>query len=195
MVLCVANTQQSSGRTPEEEAAARRIRRTFPSAEIDRKGTQRGGGQARNAGARQTEAEEKKTRLTELRKRLNLTGAEATANKTKAAQIQKQIEDLMLQIEALVKQMPPIRKEIEELKKQLALLNNWGVQLVFDGKVILGTRARKTRTKSFNAFSSIDYPDTAEFRDLRRFVSCRARRAMDRSAFMKNWTRRCLCCG
>lgn len=43
----------------------------------------------------------------------------------------------------------------------------WGVQLVFDGKVILGTRARKTRTKSFNAFSSIDYPYTAEFRDLR----------------------------
>ena len=43
----------------------------------------------------------------------------------------------------------------------------WGVQLVFDGKVILGTRARKIRTKSFNAFSSIDYPDTAEFRDLR----------------------------
>ncbi len=43
----------------------------------------------------------------------------------------------------------------------------WGVQLVFDGKVILGTRARKIRTKSFNAFSSIDYPNTAEFRDLR----------------------------
>ena len=43
----------------------------------------------------------------------------------------------------------------------------WGVQLVFDGQVILGTRARKTRTKSFNAFSSIDYPCTAEFRDLR----------------------------
>ena len=43
----------------------------------------------------------------------------------------------------------------------------WGVQLVFDGQVILGTRARKIRTKSFNAFSSIDYPDTAEFRDLR----------------------------
>ena len=43
----------------------------------------------------------------------------------------------------------------------------WGVQLVFDGKVILGTRARKIRTKSFNAFSSIDYTDTAEFRDLR----------------------------
>ena len=50
----------------------------------------------------------------------------------------------------------------------------WGVQLVFDGQVILGTRARKTRTKSFNAFSSIDYPNTAEFRDLRLvpFLPC-----------------------
>lgn len=40
-----------------------------------------------------------------------------------------------------------------------------GVHIVFDGKVILGTRARKTRTKSFNAFSSIDYPEIARIRD------------------------------
>ena len=33
-----------------------------------------------------------------------------------------------------------------------------GVHVVFDHKVILGTRARKMRTKSYNAFSSIDYP-------------------------------------
>lgn len=33
-----------------------------------------------------------------------------------------------------------------------------GVQIVFDGKVIAGTRAKKVRSKSFNAFSSIDYP-------------------------------------
>ncbi|MFR0797109.1 MAG: asparaginase domain-containing protein [Oscillospiraceae bacterium] len=31
-------------------------------------------------------------------------------------------------------------------------------------KVILGTRARKVRTKSYNAFSSIDYPETAILR-------------------------------
>lgn len=42
-----------------------------------------------------------------------------------------------------------------------------GVHLVFDGRVILGTRARKTRTKSYNAFSSIDYPEVAIFRDHR----------------------------
>lgn len=40
-----------------------------------------------------------------------------------------------------------------------------GVYIVFDGRVILGTRARKTRTKSMNAFSSIDYPDVALLRD------------------------------
>lgn len=40
-----------------------------------------------------------------------------------------------------------------------------GIYIVFDGRVILGTRARKTRTKSMNAFSSIDYPDVALLRD------------------------------
>ncbi len=34
-----------------------------------------------------------------------------------------------------------------------------GVHIVFNGKIIAATRARKTRTKSFNAFSSIDYPE------------------------------------
>jgi L-asparaginase len=36
-----------------------------------------------------------------------------------------------------------------------------GVYIVFDGKGIVGTRARKTRTKSFNAFESINFPYAA----------------------------------
>ena len=40
-----------------------------------------------------------------------------------------------------------------------------GVLLVFDGRVICGTRARKTRTKSMNAFSSIDFPEVALLRE------------------------------
>jgi L-asparaginase len=40
-----------------------------------------------------------------------------------------------------------------------------GVQIVFNGKVILGTRARKTHTKSFQAFSSINYPYLAVLQD------------------------------
>ncbi|MCM1306942.1 MAG: asparaginase [Bacteroides sp.] len=44
-----------------------------------------------------------------------------------------------------------------------------GVHIVFDGNVILGTRAKKTRTHSYNAFSSVDYPDTAIMRDGKPF--------------------------
>ena len=40
-----------------------------------------------------------------------------------------------------------------------------GVMIVFNGKVILGTRARKTHTKSFRAFSSINYPELAYIQD------------------------------
>ena len=41
----------------------------------------------------------------------------------------------------------------------------YGVRIVFDGSVILGTRAKKTRTRSFNAFASIDFPAIAVMRD------------------------------
>ncbi len=44
-----------------------------------------------------------------------------------------------------------------------------GVHIVFDGNVILGTRAKKTRTRSYNAFSSIDFPDIAIMRDGKPF--------------------------
>ena len=43
----------------------------------------------------------------------------------------------------------------------------WGVTIVFDGQVILGTRARKMRSKSFNAFASIGFPEIALIRDRR----------------------------
>ena len=40
-----------------------------------------------------------------------------------------------------------------------------GVQIVFDGEVIVGTRAKKTHTKSYNAFSSTNYPLIALIKD------------------------------
>ncbi len=42
-----------------------------------------------------------------------------------------------------------------------------GVHVVFDHRVILGTRARKMRTKSYRAFESVDYPETAIIRNKR----------------------------
>ena len=40
-----------------------------------------------------------------------------------------------------------------------------GVQIVFGGKVIAGTRAKKIRSKSYNAFDSIDFPFLAMIQD------------------------------
>lgn len=42
---------------------------------------------------------------------------------------------------------------------------SWGVCVVFGGRVIAGTRARKLRTKSYDAFSSIGFPDLARIQD------------------------------
>ena len=42
-----------------------------------------------------------------------------------------------------------------------------GIYIVFDGKAIVGTRARKVRSKSFQAFESINYPVAAFIDDSR----------------------------
>jgi L-asparaginase len=54
-----------------------------------------------------------------------------------------------------------------------------GVSIVFNNHVILGTRAKKTRTKSFQAFSSINYPDLGVLRDgtLLRYIRQESREA------------------
>ncbi|MBQ8587046.1 MAG: asparaginase [Oscillospiraceae bacterium] len=44
---------------------------------------------------------------------------------------------------------------------RVAASNLCGVMIVFNGRVILGTRARKTHTTSLQAFSSINYPSLA----------------------------------
>ncbi|WP_313346152.1 asparaginase [Lacrimispora sp.] len=41
----------------------------------------------------------------------------------------------------------------------------YGVTIVFDGKAIAGTRGKKVRTKSYNAFSSINFPYIATIQD------------------------------
>ena len=67
----------------------------------------------------------------------------------------------------------PIDVEITDAKSNLidsflyaADDRSQGVQIVFDGKVIAGTRAKKVRSKSYNAFSSIDYPCLAMIQDM-----------------------------
>ena len=66
----------------------------------------------------------------------------------------------------------PINLEISDAKTNL--LDSFyyachdlssGVVLIFNGNVILGTRARKIRTKSFDAFKSVDYPRVGIIKD------------------------------
>lgn len=66
----------------------------------------------------------------------------------------------------------PINMEITDAKTNLrdSLLyachkDARGVSLVFDGKVIVGTRAKKVNSKSYHAFSSINFPELAVIRD------------------------------
>ncbi|WP_313132510.1 asparaginase [Anaerocolumna sp.] len=66
----------------------------------------------------------------------------------------------------------PITMEITDSKTNLydsflyaASDDASGVQIVFNGKVILGTRARKTHSKSLQSFSSINYPYLALIQD------------------------------
>ncbi len=62
----------------------------------------------------------------------------------------------------------PIQMEITDAKKNLydsivyaADRESEGVILIFDGKVIAGTRAKKTNSFSYHAFSSINFPELA----------------------------------
>lgn len=66
----------------------------------------------------------------------------------------------------------PIDLEITDAKTNLldslrfaSCPKAYGVTIVFDGKVIAGTRGKKVRTKSYNAFSSINFPYIAMIQD------------------------------
>lgn len=50
---------------------------------------------------------------------------------------------------------------------RFACSGDCGIVVVFGGQVIAGTRARKTRTKSYNAFTSINFPEIAAIHDTR----------------------------
>lgn len=75
----------------------------------------------------------------------------------------------------------PIQMEITDAKKNLhdsirftADADSRGVCLIFDGKVIAGTRAKKTKSSSYHAFSSINFPELASMQHGRivRYIPC-----------------------
>jgi len=68
----------------------------------------------------------------------------------------------------------PINAEITDARKNMldsfrfaCDINSKGVYIVFDGKAIIGTRARKVKSKSYSAFESINFPVAALIDDKR----------------------------
>lgn len=77
----------------------------------------------------------------------------------------------------------PISMEITDAKKNLydsiiyaANKESRGVCVIFDGKVIAGTRAKKTKSFSYRAFSSINFPEIASMQHgkIVRYIPCEA---------------------
>ena len=63
------------------------------------------------------------------------------------------------------------------------------VVIVFQGQIIAGTRAKKIRTKSFNAFTSVDFPCLGVIRDGKIIPyittpSCKRKQASNNSPFI-----------
>lgn len=63
------------------------------------------------------------------------------------------------------------------------------VAVVFGGKVVAGTRARKQRTMSFNAFTSVNYPELALIRNDRIIRTAPAGTARWPTAHARTWSR------
>lgn len=87
----------------------------------------------------------------------------------------------------------PINAEITDARKNL--LDSFrfasekdvrGVYIVFDGKVIIGTRARKVKSKSYSAFESINFPVAALIDDNRISKYIRSEEIKGSVKFYKN---------
>lgn len=87
----------------------------------------------------------------------------------------------------------PINSDITDAKKNLldsfrfaAEKDVCGVYLVFDGKAIIGTRARKIKSKSYSAFESINFPVAAIIDDNRITKYIRNEKFTEKVKFYKN---------
>jgi len=87
----------------------------------------------------------------------------------------------------------PINAEITDARKNM--LDSFrfasepgvrGVYIVFDGKAIIGTRAKKTKSKSYNAFESINFPVAAFIDDNRITRYIRDEELKGKVIFYKN---------
>lgn len=119
VVLCVSQTQQVEGRTPEEVQMAedaRRMRKDI----VERKELQiLLKEKLASLQKLQQEAEEKEQRFIKLRKLLDSSKEMQEENEKISQKMQKELDDLMLEIEGMRKQQAESKKEIATLMAEL----------------------------------------------------------------------------
>lgn len=85
----------------------------------------------------------------------------------------------------------PINSDITDAKRNLndsirfACEGSNGVYIVFNGKAIIGTRAKKTKTKSYDAFESINFPYVAFIDNFRITQYIREDKPLEKPIFCK----------
>jgi biopolymer transport protein ExbD len=113
VVLCVSQTQQVEGRTPEEVQMAEDARRMRKELQVLLKE------KLASLQKLQQEAEEKEQRFIKLRKLLDSSKEMQEENEKISQKMQKELDDLMLEIEGMRKQQAESKKEIATLMAEL----------------------------------------------------------------------------
>ncbi|WP_206026320.1 hypothetical protein [Roseimicrobium sp. ORNL1] len=119
VVLCVAQSQQTNGRTPEEIERSKQYVEALKKEKEVQKDDVKQKEQLAKLEEKKKVAEEKSQRLAKLRKLLSTSANIQEMNKELSQNLIKELDNLILEIEGLTKQDSVLRKEIETLMAEL----------------------------------------------------------------------------
>jgi hypothetical protein len=119
VVLCVAQTQQSDGRTKEELEQARQYQEMLAQKKLQDKTNVDLQEKIAKLEKIKTESKDKEQRLAKLRKLLSTSGDIQKMNKELSQNLIKELDNLLLEIEGLTKHETEVKKELEALMAEL----------------------------------------------------------------------------
>ncbi|RBP47631.1 hypothetical protein DES53_101428 [Roseimicrobium gellanilyticum] len=119
VVLCVAQSQQTNGRTPEEIERSKQYVEALKKEKEVSKDDVKQKEQLAKLEEKRKEAEDKQQRLAKLRKLLSTSADIQKMNQELSQNLIKELDNLLLEIEGLSKQDGELKKEIETLMAEL----------------------------------------------------------------------------
>lgn len=119
VVLCVAQSQQTNGRTPEELERSRQYVEAMKKEKEVQKDDVKLKEQLAKLEEKRKEAEEKAQRLAKLRKLLSTSADIQKMNQELSQNLIKELDNLLLEIDGLTKHDAELKKEVEALMAEL----------------------------------------------------------------------------